>query len=700
MDNIDNELDIHEYIRIIKRRQWIIIGVIILSLIFASLYLIYSPPLYNSSSSILIKKVPTLFGQGYFETPTYEELMNHIFLLKSEPVIKRTVDNFGLNNLSRMNFDSAAQAVSRIKKDIKKGWIKIGVEGDSRIINIKVTETNPYRSMLFANELAKSYRNFDIDMKREDARSTHHFIEDQIKMVKEDLSTAEEKLRSFKEKHSVLGISDELEGFVQQMAEVEKNYRQAKVESEVLKKELSTIEKRLSERERNLVSKASKTSYDVLMDLKKQLTNLENNRADLLIAGYSPDDEKVLRVEKSLESTKEKMDEVIRNMMKERGIMDPLVEMKDLLQKSLKLSIDYTVAKTRMEAFHDVLSYYQSKLKDIPERELQLARLEREKEANEKIYMMLLEKKEQAQISEISELGDVFILNLADMPDKPSILSKAKKGILFVILGIFIALGSGFLTDYVDSAIRSETDISRITGSPVLASIPVVGERKSDELIILDMHSSTPMAEAFRRLRTNIKLSRAEGLPPSLLITSPDKECGKTTVAINLALSFASAGENVLLVDSDLRRPKIEKYLGISKSEGLSDLLADSDEEIEFFKFNHINILSSGTLPPNPTELLDSEKMKNMIEKWKKDFDLVILDSPPILTVSDASILANEVDGTVVVTSYGETSKGMITSTKELLDQLSIKPLGYILNKIQPEKEYGYYHYYSYYKSY
>lgn len=171
-------------------------------------------------------------------------------------------------------------------------------------------------------------------------------------------------------------------------------------------------------------------------------------------------------------------------------------------------------------------------------------------------------------------------------------------------------------------------------------------------------------------------------------------------IAINLALSFASVGERVLLVDTDLRRASIGSYLGISNLRGLTDLLIGQAKKVETFKFNGVDVISSGTLPPNPSELLDSVKMRELLEKWEEDYDLVILDSPPFLSVSDSSILANEVGETLIVVSYGETTRNMISQTMDLLKRLSIKTLGFVMNKVHFHREYGYYHYYYYYKDY
>ncbi|MEJ2306539.1 MAG: hypothetical protein P8Y30_03165 [candidate division WOR-3 bacterium] len=226
--------------------------------------------------------------------------------------------------------------------------------------------------------------------------------------------------------------------------------------------------------------------------------------------------------------------------------------------------------------------------------------MEREKEANKKIYLMLLEKREQAQITEVRESGGISILEFAQLPKGPNTMSKIKKSVLFFILGILMGIGGGFIVDYVDSAVRDEFEITRISGLPILGRIPVVendkkGKNKENLFVLTEKESRSHIAEAFRSLRANIKLSRAEGFPSSILITGPDTGSGKSMVAINLALSFVSSGKKVLLV-------------------------------------------------------------------------------------------------------YGETNRHLIAQTSELLKQLSIRALGYVLNKVDIHKEYGYYgYYYGYY---
>ncbi|MBN1695379.1 polysaccharide biosynthesis tyrosine autokinase [candidate division WOR-3 bacterium] len=703
--NKEYEIDIKDYLRIIRRRGGIVIGIIAVCFILSILYFFYAPPNFTSTSKILVKRVESIFTSTYYKSPTEEEITNHIFLIKSYPVLEKTTESFTDDELEKMGIGTKDKAFSRMKSNIDNGRIEVSSKGESRIIEIRVTEANPYISQLFANRLAETYRSFDIEIKKEDAHSAYDFIADQTEKVQRDLEESEEKLKEFKEKYGILGISAEIEQFIRQMSDIEKELKSASIEAEVLEKKINAVKSKLNEQQKTLLTEASQTSYSVLVDLKRQLTSLENEKANLLIQGYSPEDQKILKINQSIQSLKDKMSTVARDLLQKEGTLDPLVQMEDFMQQSVNLAIDYAVAKSRIEALDEALRYYKNRLNRIPKRELELARLEREKEANKEIYLMLLEKREQAQIEEVRESGGISILELARLPKGPNTMSKVKKSVLFLILGVLLGIGGGFVVDYVDSAVRDEFEITRISGLPILGRIPVIENDKKDKnnsngdfFVLTEKESRSHIAEAFRSLRANIKLSRAEGFPSSILITGPDAGSGKSMIAINLALSFVSSGKKVLLVDTDLRRPAIEKYLKIKKEKGLTELLVNEGQGIQPLSIDGLKVIPSGELPPNPSELLDSDRMKQLLNQWKKEYDIVLLDSPPLMTVSDSRILASEVEETLLVASYGETNRHMIAQTSELLKQLSIKALGYILNKVDIHKEYGYYgYYYGYY---
>jgi len=696
---LSKEADFKNYIKIIRRRLWIVLGVICGAIIVIILYLNFSPPIYTSSSSFMVARLESLFAEGYLRTTVAEEITNHLYLIKTEPVIQRTAYSFSPEEIDKMEFDSAAQVLSRIKYDINSGKISIGVEGESRIIKIKVTETNPYRSAYIANKMVMAYRSFNNEINRGEAFSTRSFIEDQLEKVQKDLKQSEEELKSFKEKHGIIGVTEEMRNFVTQMGALETEYRRAQLEAQSLRRELESVRSMLTERQQALLSEASETSYQIFDNLKLQLSGLERERADLMIRGHGADDEKIISIENSINNIRKQMSDIFSDLLIEGGVVDPLSDVRDLLQQSLNLKVNYTVAKTKEDALAAALSAFQNELKELPTRDLQLARLERERTANEKLYLMLMEKMQQSQIEEASEVGNITILHLAKIPNSQNISSKLKNSIIILFLGLFFGIGVGFIVDYMDSVVRDSDEVVRLSNLPKLASIPLISKNEDSIPIMVDKNYDYYLGEAIRRLRTNIRLSKVNKPPSSLLIASPDAGSGKSIISINLAISFASSGNKVLLVDTDLRRPAIEDYLKISGDKGLSELL-EGDDNTEIITFYNddatffVDILPSGALPENPSELLDSERMRELLVKWRKNYDIIIFDSPPLLMVSDGFILGSMVEKTILVVSYGETTRNMISQSIVQLNNLDISSIGFVINKAPLEVESQYYGYY------
>ncbi len=696
---LNKEGDLKHYLKVIKRRLWIVLGVIGGAVIICIIYFLLSPPLYTSSSSFMIGRFESLFATGYLRTTVVEEINNHLHLVESEPVIRRTADAFSQVELEKMEFDSAQQVFSRINSDFKSGRINIGVEGESRIIKIEVTETNPYRSSFFANRIAMTYKDFNEQINRGEASSTRNFIEDQLEKVQNDLKQSEEELKAFKEKHGIIGVSEEMRNFVTQMGALETEYRRAQLEAQSLRRELESIRSMLTERQQALLSEASETSYQIFDNLQIQLSGLERERADLMIRGHGADDEKIISIENSINKIRKQMSDIFSDLILEGNVVDPLSDVRDLIQQSLTLKVDYTVAKTKEDALAEALSSFQNELKQMPTRDLQLARLERERTANEKLYLILTERMQQSQIEEASEVGNITIINVAKTPISQNISSKLKNCIIILFIGIFAGIGVGFVTDYIDSAVRDSEEVVRLSNLPKLASIPLISKYEDSVPVMVNKNYDYHMGEAIRRLRTNVKLSKVNHPPSSLLIASPNAGSGKSMISINLALSLASSGNKVLLVDADLRRPVIEDYLQIKAGKGLTELLKgdDNTEIISFYNDEatfFIDVLPSGVLPENPSELLDSDRMGDLIAKWRKNYDIIIFDTPPLLMVSDGFILGSMVEKAILVVAYGETTREMISQTVIQLNNLDISSIGFVINKAPLEIESKYYGYY------
>ncbi len=406
-------------------------------------------------------------------------------------------------------------------------------------------------------------------------------------------------------------------------------------------------------------------------------------------------------------------------------------ELAALLQK-------YTVKYPRVVQLKDEIKNLEAQIAGFSSKELEYARLIREVEVNKKLYSMLKEKLEEVRITEAQNVGDVSLVDPAIMPGSP--IGTNKKLGLFIggIMGIILGVAFAFMFETMDTSIGTIEDVEKLVKLSVLGTIPSItgdggGEKNiftklknrilpvkkdiSEEIyarLIVHYQPQSPISEAYRNIRTNLKIGPSR---KTFLITSAGPAEGKSTVLINLGLTLAQKGLKTLLVSSDLRRPVVAKTFGICREPGLTEIVtgtADLEDALknisdimlgkmrldEIMKgpgIENIFILPTGHLPQNPTEILESTELLELIEVVKKRFDVILFDSPPVLPVTDASLLASKVDGVVLCYEIGRTARDALLRAKIQLESVGAKILGVVLNQIKPQSEimtpYPYYKY-------
>lgn len=280
------------------------------------------------------------------------------------------------------------------------------------------------------------------------------------------------------------------------------------------------------------------------------------------------------------------------------------------------------------------------------------------------------------------------------------ISSKRRTNVLLAaVVGIMLAVGFAFLIEYLDDTIKSPDDIVQALGLSPLGAISRINGKSYEDKLVAAFHPRSPISEAYRILRTNIQFSAVDKPLETLLVSSPNPIEGKSITLANLGVVVAQAGLSVILVDSDLRRPVLHKIFDLPNKKGLTSVLLDGepslDGRLQTTQVENLRVLTSGPLPPNPSELLGSQKMKSLIETLKGKADVVLLDSPPSLVVTDAAVLAGQVDGVLLVANAGKTRREMAQRAKEDLIKVGANVLGAVLNKLSPRGAGYYYYYYS-----
>jgi non-specific protein-tyrosine kinase len=287
--------------------------------------------------------------------------------------------------------------------------------------------------------------------------------------------------------------------------------------------------------------------------------------------------------------------------------------------------------------------------------------------------------------------------------------------IMAAVIGLIVSTSVTYLIEYMDDSIRTPDDVSRVTDLPTLAGIAKIKTDSEEDRLITISHPRSPISEAYRVLRTGIQFSAVDAPEHSvIMVTSPNPSEGKSLTVGNLGVVMAQAGKNVLIIDADLRRPRQHQVFGVSKNQGLTNLMLEynvNENEAAtlslFKKFiqrpgsvaSGLHVLPSGPIPPNPSELLGSAKMRALLRKLSSQFDMIILDSPPALAVTDAVLMSTQTDGVLIVLDAGRTKKAHLQQVNELLNEVGARVIGTVLNRLSPRGD-GYYYYYYYQNAY
>ncbi len=308
---------------------------------------------------------------------------------------------------------------------------------------------------------------------------------------------------------------------------------------------------------------------------------------------------------------------------------------------------------------------------------------------------------QQIRLAEVQATNNVVVVKPAVAPQTPIRPRTATNVLLAAVVGAMIAAGAAFLIEYLDDTIKSPDDVARVSGLSTLGAIARLKEAGAQRQLIVWMSSKAPESEAYRTLRTNIQFSSVDKPIRTLVVTSSGPSEGKSTTAANLAIVMAQTGQKVVLVDADLRRPVLHKTFGIPNNIGITTaLLAGDDVDLQAYlqptEIDNLMLITSGPIPPNPSELLGSQRMKNVIERLTQLADIVIFDTPPVLVVTDAAVLSRQSDGVLLIADAGGTREPALAHAVEELRKTGANILGVALNRLDSRSR-GYYYYYYYY---
>ncbi|NIM17646.1 MAG: polysaccharide biosynthesis tyrosine autokinase [Candidatus Aminicenantes bacterium] len=698
----DEKFQIEKYWRIIKPRLHIL--VIICLFVTAAAYIKVSTitPIYKATGLLMIEpenRNTITFDNQVFYGFRGEYFNTQIRILQSRSLGKDVREEF--------------YAASRDKDIVIQGPFVEPVE-DTHLVEISYRSTHPGAAAELVNLLFVKFIEFKLDLKSQSSKLAAEYINRQIKKLQESLARKEKEMHEYSNRKELFYVSKEDSTVVKKFSDLNQAYTEAQIER-INKESLYQELKGMSYESFPQVSKSQ-----LIDSLKNTYSGLESDykRKSQI---FKPSYPEMVRLKSQMETLQERIQ----------------TETRDIARKALqKAKSEYQSAKKKEDSLRELLANQKEVLLSTNADAIYYRSLNIEVQNMRSLLNYLVRKQKESVVSsrlEGIQTSNIKIIDEAEEPKTPVNAGKQKTLILAALLGLALGFGVIFLLDYLDQTIKTPEEVQMLLGLPALGIIPSTtakavksydsyyyrytygnpGNKKNPEEnkkknaskprdieLINFLEPDSWFVEKYRAIRTSIMLSTPGESPRIISISSALPSEGKTVTTLNLAVSFSQLGKKVLVIDGDLRRPKLHKIFKIKNDKGLSSYLAGRANSLVVLK-THIPklfLVPSGPLPPHPAELIDSEMMAAFLEKLLEKMDFIFIDTPPLLGFKDAVVLGRHAHGMILVTWTAKTHRNALEKAKQELDQFNIRTLGVVLNRaVEKRHIYGYnYNYYNY----
>ena len=741
----EEELNLRDIFYTILRNKWIIIISFLTIVILTVVYTLRAPNIYKSSSLLLIENQSQSFINPFSSMGNSQfEINNEVEILKSRSLSKRTVstlkNNYSLDSLYLFKKGADPDKVSLRQKIFSifkskngkngdkiinmdniyierlRGVIDIGTTRETQTINVAVESRDPIESAIIINTFVEEYVKNDLERAASSSGRIKSFLSEQLEKIQNKLSDSENNLQEYQQKEGVVNLDENSRILIEKSSEFESTYLTAKAELEIVTTQIKHLKENLSDKEKDLLNEALRVANPMINFLKQTIAGKEANLASIenRVQGTSANIDAIKNEIQNLQKRLTKETKLLLNSGYIPGPESPFKSNQDIVANILKLETQKISLNARVKEYKKLNDYYLSQLETLPRQNIDFIRLKRTQQVNEKLYIMMKEKYEESRISEASKIGSIYVIDKA-IPNIDPIKPKKKMNVLIgAILGLGLGIAIAFIKESLDNTIKGKEDLTKL-GVTVLAVIPKIGSSKGTKHIsdkeylksklITHQEPRSPISEAFRSFRTNIELTKIDKKLNTFAVTSSTSGEGKTTTIVNLAISFAQFGHKTLLIDSDMRKPVINKMFDVNRSPGLSELIikkATFDTAIKKTDVENLSILPSGNIPPNPSELIGSKKMSDLVKELSKKYDKIFFDAPPVLAVTDPILIGRLVDGLFLVARSELTDLELIKHTLETIKNTKTPLIGGVINGVTSKTlSYGkYYHYYNYHYKY
>jgi capsular exopolysaccharide synthesis family protein len=760
--NAEHEIHLLDYWRAIRKRLWLVVGIVTLTTMLAVVYVAGKPDFYEAQSRVqvdleetgnLVNNTRPLYGPTddpiYFNTQlqilvspglmrrvvrtldlehnpdffkgnpaqrqsTWQTLRRMVGLGSKPQEIVKPPDQLPLTTsvaqaTAREDLNEAkrlAPYVNTILAGLKVEPVKEtrGYYKETRLIDIKFTHTDPAVAEKVVNAIAEVYVFSNLEKRTEANSTTGDFLQKRIAELQQQIRTSEERLVNYAKNNQIISLDPNQNTVVERLAGLNQQLLQA--ENERKTAEAAYNAAKSPDAANALVDEATKQNAD----LEGKLIELRQKRAQLLV-----------------DATEEAPE--VKEVDQQIGELDK--QLKDLRSRKsatlmTNLNTRYQQALEREQSLRKAFEQQRAQTLSQNEAAINYRIIQQEIETNKSLLNGLLQGAKENDVVLAGKPNNISIVDYALTPDTPVGPNRTRTVIAAFFLSIGLGLGLALFFEYLDDTVHSTEEVERMLHLPALAVIPSVGSAArrrvlpgisrtaalqkhsngngngSSELL-MNLDSRSPLAEAYRHLRTSVLLSTAGRAPKSLLVTSSLPGEGKTTTAVNTAISLAQTGASVVIIDADMRRPRLQSIFDMRGQEGLSSILSSDVSEGDMLSMvrqdeeSGLSVLTSGPIPPNPAELLGSDQMRRLIATLQANYTHVVVDSPPVSSFTDGVLISTMVDGVLLVVHGGKSSRHIVRRSKQLLNDVGAKIFGVVLNNVNLQSH-DYYYYQSYYE--
>ncbi len=728
------EVHLTEYLRVLSKHRWLITAVFIVTAVTGTVWTFMQTPIYQASATVLIEpelpKVLNIQEVTSSGLGTLEYYRTQYALMTSRPVLQNAIDALKRGNrtaalaalgagtdppvTSRPVLQNALDALKRGDRIAalaalgagpdphvtRTGTLLLEPNRNTQLVLVHFQHPDPAVAAEVATAVAQAYVKYNLDAKLKGTRDALGWLNEQMSSLRGKVEESSTALQNYRVKSGILGIQEQRVLTAQKAQEVNRSHLEAQAQRLSLEGKLNTL-KRIAREQATTENLSTAVDDPLVRKLKAELADLQGQRSKLLQT-YKERHPEVLRVDAQIQQLTQRLEAEI--------------------QKALHaLETEYRVAEARENALTGSVNRLRAEGQQLNETEIQYGSLQREQESNQQLYEAVLKRVKETGFQGGLDSNNVRVVEEASVPGSPIRPHKQFALLMSLLVGLGLGIAAAVTVEYFDTSVKSPEDIERVLGLPVIAVVPTFEVKRRGEALMADESPNgsksremsgalvadtalkSPAAEAYRTLRTNIQFVGLDRRCRTIVITSATPSEGKSTTAANFGVVCAQAGSRVCLVDGDLRKPSLHRIFGLDNERGLMTALFEGKMLADVAvpsRVPGLSVVTSGPLPASHAQLSASQRMRELLEAAARDFDLVLCDSPPVLSVSDAVALSAQCDGVILVVRVGGPSTAAVRRAAEQIDAVKGHILGVLLNGVDMRRDGYYAEYHRYYNAY